>query len=137
MFNWVQLGNLVCICWGYLGYTGTLSLKNIHNCDLVIFLILRMAIVAPWYVKNTTIHRDIKLPFVKGTLRKTYSRHHSTLTVHPNPLIRQIPLNMPLAIQHRRLKRKRHTDILTQGRLLEDNHLPLKRHMIFIFLLYY
>ena len=73
-----------------------------------------MAIDAPWYVKNTTIHRDIKLPFVKDTLRKTYSQHHFTLTVHPNPLIRQIPLNMPLAIQHRRLKRKRHTDILTQ-----------------------
>ena len=48
------------------------------------------------------------------TLRKTYSRHHFTLTVHPNPLIRQIPLNRPLAIQHRRLERKRHTDILTQ-----------------------
>ena len=40
--------------------------------------------------------------------------NHFALTVHPNPLIKQIPLNVPLAIQQRRLKRKCHTDILTQ-----------------------
>ena len=65
-------------------------------------------------VQNTTIHRDIKLPFFKDTLHKIYSQHNSTLTVYPNPLIRQIPLNMPTAVQHRRLELKRHTDILTQ-----------------------
>ena len=86
--------------------TGT----HMHKIQVLQNRILRMAIDTPWYVKNTTIHRDIKLSFFKDTLRKTYSRHHSALSVHPNPLIRHIPL----AILHRRLKRKRHTGILTQ-----------------------
>ena len=85
---------------------------NGHKLNQILYnRLLRMAIDAPWYIKYTTIHRDIKLPFVKETLRKTYSRQHSTLTVHP---IRQIPFNMPLDIQQRRLKRKHLTDILTQ-----------------------
>jgi hypothetical protein len=77
--------------------------------------ILRMALNAPWYVRNTTIHKDIQLPFVTETLHNSYSRHHSTLTLtdHPNPLIRNIPQNRPPPRHLRRLKRKRHTDILT------------------------
>ena len=101
--------NCLGIFLNYL-YINSASNTHIHKIQVLQNNILRMAIDAPWFVKNTTIHQDIKLPIVKDTLRQTYSRHHSTLTVHPNPLIRQIPLNMPLAIQHRRLKRKRHTD---------------------------
>ena len=55
-----------------------------------------------------------KVLFVKNPLNKTYSRHHSTLTVYPNPLIRHIPLNTPPALQHRRLKRKHHTGTPTR-----------------------
>ena len=66
-----------------------------------------MAIDAPWYVKNTPRH--------KVTLRQRHIKQNRfTLTVHPNPLIRHTPLNMPPALQYRRLKRKRHSDILTQ-----------------------
>ena len=59
-------------------------------------------------VRNTTIH--MKIPFVTETLYITYSRHHSTLIFLPSPLISNISQNMP---PDRRLKRKRHTDILT------------------------
>ena len=73
-----------------------------------------MALDAPWYVRNTTIHRDIRLPFVTETLHKIYSRHLFRLTDHPNPFLRYNLQNMPPARQLRRLKRKRHPDILTQ-----------------------
>ena len=53
----------------------------------------------------------------------TYLRNHSTLTFHLNSLIRQIPQNMLPDKQHRRLKRKRTTDIL-EGRLSLDTRLP-------------
>ena len=76
--------------------------------------ILRLSTDARVCQKLTAIHRGIKLPFVKDPLHKTYSQHNSTLTVHPNPFIRHIPLNMPPATQHRLLKRKRHPDNLTQ-----------------------
>ena len=46
--------------------------------------------------RNTTIHEDRKLPFVKETQLKTYSRHNSTLTHYPNPLIRLISQYIPL-----------------------------------------
>jgi hypothetical protein len=72
-----------------------------------------MSLDAPWYVRNTTIHKYMQLPFVTETLRNSFSRLHSTLTDHPKPFIRHIPQNMPPLGHLRRLKRKRHTDILT------------------------
>jgi hypothetical protein len=89
--------------------------------------ILRMVINAPWYVRNTTIHKDMKIPFVTQTLHNTYLRHHTTLIIHPNPLISNIPQHMQ---PDRRLKRKRHTDIphtTLEGKLSQDTpdcHLP-------------
>ena len=38
-----------------------------------------MAIGAPWYVRNTTIHKYIKIPLIKETLHNIYLCHHSTL----------------------------------------------------------
>ena len=77
-----------CLIWN--------SASNIHINQIQVLQnrILRMAIGAPWYVRNTTIHRDIKIPLVKETLHNTYLRHQSTLKFHPNPLIRQISQNM-------------------------------------------
>ena len=72
--------------------------------------ILRMVSDAPWY----TIYKGKKIPFVTETLRITYSRQHSTLIFHPNSLVSDIPQHMLPDRQHSRLKRKRHTDILTQ-----------------------
>jgi hypothetical protein len=56
---------------------------HIHKIQILQNIILRMGLCAPWYVRNTTIHKDIQLPFVTETLHYSYSRHHSTLTGHP------------------------------------------------------
>jgi hypothetical protein len=62
--------------------------------------ILRMVINAPWYVRNTTVHKDMRIPFVAQTPHTTYLRHHSTLILHPNPLISNTPQHMPPEGQH-------------------------------------
>ena len=85
---------------------------HIHKIQVLKNRILRMAIHTQWYVKNTTIHRDIKLPFIGDTLHKHI--HGTMVIVHLNPFIRHSPLSMPPAIQHRHLRRNRYTEILTQ-----------------------
>jgi hypothetical protein len=100
-----------CSIWNSASHT------HIHKIQVLQNRILRMALNAPWYIRNTTIHKDIQLPFVIETLHKSYSRHHSSLTDHPNPIIRHIPQNMPPPRHLRRLKRKRTTDILTHRQL--------------------
>jgi hypothetical protein len=70
-----------------------------------------MATNAPWYVKNTTIHTGMDIPIVADILQKIYIAHHGRMLVPFNPLIQEITQNPPPARQHRRLKRKRHTDL--------------------------
>ena len=66
------------------------------------------------YVGNATVLRNVKIKFVTEPLLTTYSRHQSTLTFQPKPVTSNIPQLMPPKRQHRRLKRKHHTNILTQ-----------------------
>ena len=54
-----------------------------------------MATNAPWYVRNTTIHTDIKIPLVNDLVKKTYDIHHRKMLLHVNPLIQEIALNPP------------------------------------------
>ena len=44
------------------------SIQNTQNID------------EPWYVRNTTIHKDMKTPFASKVLHITYSRQHLYLT---------------------------------------------------------
>jgi hypothetical protein len=41
-----------------------------------------MVINAPWYVRNTTIHKYMKIPFVIQTLHTTYSKTLISVTFH-------------------------------------------------------
>ena len=84
--------------------------------------ILQMTLDAPWYVRNSTVHRDIQLSFVTETLHKTYSLHHLTLTDHPNSLLHHIPQHIPPARQLRRLRRKWHPHTALRERLSNYSH---------------
>jgi hypothetical protein len=48
---------------------------------------LRMIVVAPWYVPNTVIRRDLQIPTVKEELRRYSSQYSARLSAHPNDLI--------------------------------------------------
>jgi hypothetical protein len=56
---------------------------------------------APWYVTNTTLHEDLKVPLVKEVIIGKSTRHLNKIVGHENILIQ------PLLEPHngRRLKR--------------------------------
>jgi hypothetical protein len=49
--------------------------------------VLRMIVVAPWYVPNTVIRRDLQRPTVKEEIRRYSSQYNARLSAHPNGLI--------------------------------------------------
>jgi hypothetical protein len=46
-----------------------------------------MIVDAPWYVPNTVIRRDLKIPTVKEEIRRYSSQYRARLSTHPNDLI--------------------------------------------------
>jgi hypothetical protein len=94
--------------WNSAANTHITKIKTIQN------RILRMATNAPWYIRSTTIHTDMDIPTVIDILQKTYTTRHRTMLIHFNPLIQEITQHPPPARQHRRLKRKRHTNLTTE-----------------------
>jgi hypothetical protein len=56
----------------------------------------------PWYVTNTTLHEDLKVPLVKDVILEKSTRYYNKIAEHENILIQ--PLLEPL--NGRRLKRK-------------------------------
>src|SRR6187551_3321700 len=52
--------------------------------------ILRCIVDAPWYVRNSNIHKDLGIPDVEEEIRKIATRHDAKLQVHPNPEARSI-----------------------------------------------
>ncbi|KAJ4447840.1 hypothetical protein ANN_09848 [Periplaneta americana] len=62
--------------------------------------------------RNETLHSDLDLAKIETVIHSSYTRLFATLSTHSNNLINQIPRNLPPARPDRRLKRKRHTDLL-------------------------
>jgi hypothetical protein len=62
---------------------------------------------APWYVNNTTLHVDLKVPLVKEVIIEKSIRHFNKMAGHENILLQ------PLIELHngRRLKRKWPADL--------------------------
>ena len=75
---------------------------------------LRVIADAPWFVRNDLLHKDLDIPSIKTVLQATYTRFHARIHYHPNPLAAGILDAVPPNRPNRRLKRKRHTDLLTQ-----------------------
>jgi hypothetical protein len=70
--------------------------------------ILRMITNAPWYVPNLTLHKDLKIPYVREVIFEKYAKHHRKLETRPNPLLRPLLDNG----QPRRLKKTQSVDLL-------------------------
>jgi hypothetical protein len=62
---------------------------------------------APWYVTNTTLHADLKVPLVKEVTIEKSIRHFNKMAGHENILLQ------PIIEPHngRRLKRKWPADL--------------------------
>lgn len=49
--------------------------------------VLRMALDAPWFVRNTTIHDDTNMETIEAFIRRTATKILARAEEHPNPLI--------------------------------------------------
>jgi hypothetical protein len=68
---------------------------------------LRQITNARWYVTNRNLHTDLRIPPVKTALQELTETHHTTLKLHPNPLIATILAPPP----RRRLSRRWTLDV--------------------------
>jgi hypothetical protein len=42
---------------------------------------------APWYISNSTLHKDLGIPYIKDVIQERSSKHHDRIEVHPNQLL--------------------------------------------------
>jgi hypothetical protein len=71
--------------------------------------ILQLITQAPWYVTNTTLHRDLRITPVREIFKEKAEAHYKTLTTHQNSLMGI--LKTPSST--RRLRRKWTFDAIT------------------------
>lgn len=64
--------------------------------------VLRNIVDAPWYVRNSDLHRDLNIPTVKDEIKRFAGRHEARLHLHVNAEALQLLDNQHLV---RRLKR--------------------------------
>lgn len=88
--------------WTYgIELWGTASKSNIEIIERFQSKTLRNIIRAPWYVKNSTILRDLNISTVKEEISKISTKYHVRLSNHPNQLVS----HLLSANIHRRIKR--------------------------------
>lgn len=46
--------------------------------------ILRTIVNAPWYIRNSDLHRDLKVPTITAEINKLAASHQERLRLHPN-----------------------------------------------------
>jgi hypothetical protein len=77
--------------WTYgLEIWGSAKPSNISRVQTLQSKILRKICNAPFYVSNLTLHKRVKVPFVKDLAVKRYQKFYSTLSTHPNPLVQRL-----------------------------------------------
>lgn len=88
--------------WTYgIQLWGTASISNIELIQRAQSKILRTITGAPWYVRNSNIHRDLNVPLVKDEFLKMKMKYIERLENHPNPLARVLTQSRT----HSRLRR--------------------------------
>lgn len=91
---------------------GSTKRSNLQRLQSTQSKILRIITDAPWYVRNDTLHNDLKIPYILDAIKSYYERFHRKTGRHKNQLIRNLnsrhlPNNPP-----RRLKRSWNRDLL-------------------------
>jgi hypothetical protein len=87
--------------WSVTSSVGTLRIKCNVIFDRFQSKALRMITDAPWYVPNTVIRKDLKIPTVKHKISRYSYKCSKRFSVHPNELI----LNLQEPSETRRLRK--------------------------------
>jgi hypothetical protein len=78
---------------------GTTSNSNIANLESFQSKVLRLIVNAPWYVPNSVIHKDLRIPSVKEEFSLFSSHCAVCLHEHPNELIATPQVPAPILAQ--------------------------------------
>lgn len=84
--------------------------KQVHLTSFQTFQnkVLRNIVNAPWYIRNSDLHRDLKVPLVKDVIKKYAQKHKERLSRHVNEEASRLIRNQPT---NRRLRRLIPTDL--------------------------
>ena len=66
------------------------SKSNIEKIQRIQNKILKQATGALWYIKNTNIHKDLRIESVEVTIRKLAPKYKEKLHTHSNQMARQL-----------------------------------------------
>ncbi|KMQ83660.1 reverse transcriptase [Lasius niger] len=79
--------------------------KEVHRSRIQTFQnkVLRNIVNAPWYIRNSDLHRDLKVPLVKDEIAKYARKHRERLTQHVNTEASILIRNQPHIRRLRRL----------------------------------
>ena len=69
---------------------GKASASNIEIIQRAQSKILRMITGAPWYLRNSNIHKDLQIPLVKDELASLLQKYECKILNHPNALARTL-----------------------------------------------
>jgi hypothetical protein len=97
--------------WTYgIQFWGTTSNSNIEILERFQSRVLRLIVNAPWYVPNSVIRKDLRIPTLKEEISRFSSHYDVRISVHPNELIASLtePPN------HKSLRRYWPHDLLTR-----------------------
>jgi hypothetical protein len=97
--------------WTYgIQLWGTTSNSNIEILERFQSKVLRLIVNAPWYVPNSVIRKNLRIPSVKEEISRFSSHYDVRISVHPNELIASLT-EPPI---HKRLRRYWPHDLLTR-----------------------
>ena len=88
---------------------GTAKPSNTKTLQAFQSISLRLITAAPWYVTNKNLHKDQNIPTLNDLAKSYYSKFHSKLCTHLNPIIQNISTT---SIIPRTLKRQWPRDLL-------------------------
>ncbi|CAG9557815.1 unnamed protein product [Danaus chrysippus] len=82
----------------------------INKLQVVQNRFMRIATGAPWYLRNSDLHRDLQLPTIAAHFKMISKRFFDTASIHPNPLVIQASNYSPSP--NSKLGKRRPKDVL-------------------------
>ena len=105
--------SLIRPVWAYaIQIWGCAKPSQLRTIQAFQSIALRLVTSAPWYISNDTLHNDLKIETIRQLATKHYSKFHSKLSTHHNPLISSLSCNSLPGNPMRRLKREWCRDLL-------------------------
>jgi hypothetical protein len=82
---------------------GNVSNTQLHKLQVVQNKFLRAAFNAPWFVRNSQLHREADLPLIKDFPLDVAEKFFENAAQHPNPLVRDaVDYDEHLPLRHKR-----------------------------------